>query len=306
MVSSSSEDYRERPSPRTPRPLPESGEDLTAGYADVYEHPDVLASSATGEDKHGQLAGNLVHSTRRRLADAELEAANEVERLEARQTHAKQHAWWPPHHETTPPGATKSHRTRRIPREHDAAALVQALQIKDALLLHMEQTLLPPSAEHASTVMMDRRSQGLIANARRREAALALKCRALEMELGSFRRREREAVAINTDLRRRLRDALADNDAVRLRHEVRTLRADLSSALAREHTLQGALLHAQLLNVSNDGALERSKQQQQAMTEDADYFRHVAVHVAHAANALSPYGTFGGPGEPGSAGAAST
>ena len=79
---------------------------------------------------------------------------------------------------------------------------------------------------------MSRRAQALVANARRREAVMRCKLQALNREVEQFRKRELEATQINAGLKRRLRDALTDLDAIAMRREVRTLRADLARAKA--------------------------------------------------------------------------
>lgn len=167
----------------------------------------------------------------------------------------------------------------RIPREHDAASLLQALSIKDALLRQMEAVLLLQPPDRAVTIGLGRRAQALVANSRQRETVLSLKLRALSKEIEGFRQRERESVALNAGLQRRLCTALADNDAVRLRREVREVRSDLSAALARESALQGALLQAHLREAARNSTLEHLQQRQASMADDMDYVRQVAVHA---------------------------
>ena len=129
----------------------------------------------------------------------------------------------------------------RIPREVDNASLLQTLAIKDALIKQMEAVMLLPPPEHSVTVGLGRKAQALVANARRREAVLACKLKALNGEVHAMRKRELQAARINRGLRRKLCDTLADVDAVALRREVRTLRADLSAALTREAALEREL-----------------------------------------------------------------
>ena len=129
----------------------------------------------------------------------------------------------------------------RVPREHDRTALLQTLAIKDALLGQMEAALLLAPPTQSTTVHLSRRVQALLANARRREAVMACKLKALQREVHNFRVRELAAVQLNKSLRRQLRDALRDVDAIAMRREVRTLRADLAASLAREAELGSTL-----------------------------------------------------------------
>ena len=176
----------------------------------------------------------------------------------------------------------------RIPRENDAVNLQQMLHVKDIFIRQMQSTLLPPAAEHAETVNLSRRAQGLVANARRREAMFALSHKALTLEVEQFRARERKAVHINAALRRRLREVLTDHDAIALRREVRTLRADLGAALAREAALQKELMRASFRIEADEAAMSRQMSSERRMREDLEYVRAVAVHAmsTSAANAL--------------------
>lgn len=231
--------------------------------------------------------------------------------LQARRLHARRHAWGrdsdlpdgqatapaaaEPEHEEEPVRDSPSHGeprrwrpTHQLPSEHDAAALLQTVHIKETLIQQLEAALLMPPPQHGVTVGLSRRVQGLVANARRREAVLAVKLKALGAELNEFRRRERKAVEVNAGLRRRLRDALSDHDAVSLRREVRTLRADLSAALSREQQLQAALLQAHRRIDADAAALQQARERQQTLASDMDYVRQVAVHAmsARAGDAL--------------------
>ena len=152
--------------------------------------------------------------------------------------------------------------------------------------------VLLPQPENSATVPLTRRAQALVANARRREAVLACKLKALTLEVEHFRKREVEAVRINHGLRRRLRDALTDLDAIALRREVRTLRADLSAALAREAALQRSVLlanqriEADYIKIGEHGVKERK------LRDDMEYLRRVAYNaMAARASAAMGVGT---------------
>jgi hypothetical protein len=237
--------------------------------------------------------------------------------LQVRKHHARAHAWEPPTHATDtgtgtghPAAAPKSSdkveatagpseavkpevkegsTSDRIPRENDAVGLMQTLAIKDAALRQMEAALLTPLPEQALlTVGLSRRAAALVANARRREAVLALKLRALTREVEEFRKREKAAVAINAGLRKRLCDTLTDLDAISLRREVRELRADLRAALGREAALQRELMSASNHIAKSNATLERNAAAERRMQADLDYVRGIAVHAmsARAADAL--------------------
>ena len=188
----------------------------------------------------------------------------------------------PPSDEEDPwPDEPSAAQDLRIPRETDRIALLQTLALKDALCRQLEAALLLPPPDQAVTVGLSRRAQALIANARRREAVLACRLKALTREVDGFRRREAQAAHINLGLRRRLRDALTDLDAIAMRREVRTLRADLSAALAREAELQRTLLlagqriEADRFTISQNAAAERK------LRDDMDYVRRVASHAMY-------------------------
>ena len=177
----------------------------------------------------------------------------------------------------------------RIPRENDAASLLNTLAIKDALLRQMEAALLLPLPEQAMlTAGLSRRAAALVANARRREALLAIKLRALTSEVEGFRKREKAAVAVNAGLRKRLNQTLNDLDAISLRREVRELRADLRAALGREAALQKELVTASHRIAAGSAMLERNAAAERKMRDDMDYVRGIAVHAmsARAADAL--------------------
>ena len=212
-----------------------------------------------------------------------------LRRLQIRRQHAYGHAWAPPPateqvlpaaepavaaaaaaaasvHFQEQAGATPStgsssgeERAMRIPRENDAASLLNTLAIKDALLRQMEAALLLPLPEQAMlTAGLSRRAAALVANARRREALLAIKLRALTSEVEGFRKREKAAVAVNAGLRKRLNQTLNDLDAISLRREVRELRADLRAALGREAALQKELVTASArIEAGNAAALQQ-------------------------------------------------
>ena len=167
--------------------------------------------------------------------------------------------------------------TLRIPREYDRAALLQTIAIKDAQVKQLEGVLLVPPADPSATIGLSRRTQALVANARRREAVMSCKLKALSREVHGYRQRELAAARINRALRRQLRDALNDLDAIALRREVRTLRADLSAALAREAALQRELLNASLVHEADRFALSQSHEDKRRLRNDMDYVRQVAV-----------------------------
>ena len=226
--------------------------------------------------------------------EAELEAA--LKKLLTRQQHSKPHAWTAPAPEPTAPAPATDEpeepQSLRIPKEHDRTSLLQTISIKDALVRQMEAALLLPQPENSATVPLTRRAQALVANARRREAVLACKLKALTLEVEHFRKREVEAVRINHGLRRRLRDALTDLDAIALRREVRTLRADLSAALAREAALQRSVLlanqriEADYIKIGEHGVKERK------LRDDMEYLRRVAYNaMAARASAAMGVGT---------------
>ena len=127
-----------------------------------------------------------------------------------------------------------------------------------------------------------------MANARRREAVLALKLRALTREIDGFRQREKAATTINAGLRRRLQATLTDLDAISLRREVRELRSDLRAALGREAALQKELLAAHARIQAGDATLKGNAEAVRRMRDDMDYVRSIAVHAmsSRAADAL--------------------
>jgi hypothetical protein len=234
----------------------------------------------------------------------------EIRNLTIRRTHGRSHAWTadnasqtaasaahrtaasaaapdtPMAAETAPINSPSAQHEQRIPRETDVAWLWQTVSIKDALLKQMEAALLLPPPDQTITVGLSRRAQALVANARRREAVLGAKLKAVSKELDAFRVRELKAAQINAGLRRRLRAALTDLDAVTLRREVRTLRADLRAALDREALLQRELLRARE-RIEEDGAAMRATEA--AATElrrTFDYVRGVAFVHGQARTAL--------------------
>ena len=240
---------------------------------------------------------------------------DEVRALLARQYHAKAHAWTSRQDEMTSQQAEAAaaaskggegaalpsapaledvqfYEGHRIPRENDAAWLIQSLAIKDALLRQLEASLLLPAPERSIAVGLSRRAAGLLANAQRREAVLAAKYKALTKEVDAFRAREVKAAQINAALRRRLRDALTDLDAIGLRREVRTLRADLRAALGREAELQRELAKAQARIVADGEAMERREAAERKLRDDMNYVRSVAVDAqrARAAYAMGDLG----------------
>ena len=167
---------------------------------------------------------------------------------------------------------------------------MHTLAIKDAALRQMEAALLTPLPEQALlTVGLSRRAAALVANARRREAVLALKLRALTREVEAFRKREKAAVVVNAGLRKRLNDTLRDLDAISLRREVRELRTDLRAALGREAALQRELLVLSSRIEVSSAALQRNAATERKLQEDMEYVRGIAVHAmsARAAEALS-------------------
>ena len=164
----------------------------------------------------------------------------------------------------------------RIPRAVDNASLLQTLAIKDALIKQMEAVMLLPPPEHSVTVGLGRKAQALVANARRREAVLACKLKALNGEVHAMRKRELQAARINRGLRRKLCDTLADVDAVALRREVRTLRADLSAALTREAALERELRIANHAMEVDRLALSQNAAHERKLRDDMDYVRRVA------------------------------
>ena len=234
-----------------------------------------------------------------------------LRRLQARKSHARAHAWEPPAapakdlNASSSAPASKAGETDaaaaaaavakaaadagRVPRENDAVSLMHTLAIKDAALRQMEAALLTPLPEQALlTVGLSRRAAALVANARRREAVMAMKLRALTREVEAFRKREKAAVAVNAGLRKRLNDTLTDLDAVSLRREVRELRADLRAALGREAALQRELLAASSRIQASSAALERQAAAERKMQDDMEYMRGIAQHAmsARAADAL--------------------
>ena len=176
----------------------------------------------------------------------------------------------------------------RVPRETDRVALLKTLAIKDALIRQLEATLLLPPPDQSITVQLSRRAQALVANARRREAVLACKLKALGAELDGYRQREAEAARVNHGLKRRLRDALTDLDAINMRREVRSLRADLGAALAREAKLQHALLLANQRIEADQFSLSQQSAKETKLRDDMDYVRRVAsaAMAARAADAM--------------------
>ena len=176
----------------------------------------------------------------------------------------------------------------RVPRENDAVSLMHTLAIKDAALRQMEAALLTPLPEQALlTVGLSRRAAALVANARRREAVMAMKLRALTREVEAFRKREKAAVAVNAGLRKRLNDTLTDLDAVSLRREVRELRADLRAALRREAALQREQLAAIWANRASSAAAEGRRRRGARSGDDMEYMQGIAQHaMARAADAL--------------------
>jgi hypothetical protein len=232
--------------------------------------------------------------------------------LQVRKHHARAHAWEPKQRITTDADAPATPKegnaaskssprndgkektaapttSERIPRENDAVALMHTLAIKDAALRQMEAALLTPLPEQALlTVGLSRRAAALVANARRREAVLGLKLRALTREVEEFRKREKAAVAINSGLRKRLCDTLTDLDAISLRREVRELRVDLRAALGREAALQRELMNASNHIAKSNATLERNAASERRMQADMEYVRGIAVHAmsARAADAI--------------------
>ena len=170
----------------------------------------------------------------------------------------------------------------RLPRETDAAWLLQTLSIKEAQLRQMEACLLLPPPDQQLLTSMSRRAQALVANARRREAVLALKLRGLNHELRLFRKRELRAAQINRALRNKLREVLDAHEPNRLRHEARTLRADLDAALAREEALRRQLADAAAKGAADTAALAHAAATQRKLADDLEYVRGVAVHAMNA------------------------
>lgn len=169
----------------------------------------------------------------------------------------------------------------RVPRETDAAWLLQSLAVKDALLKQMEAAMLRPPLDtsYVTSSSLGRKAQALIANARRREAVMALKLNGLLAEVALFRKRELRAAQLNAQLRRRLRLTLEDYDANKLRREVRTLRADLHAAREREAIHENDMRLARL-RIEADGAmLAASGATERRLREDLEYVRGVAVHA---------------------------
>lgn len=170
----------------------------------------------------------------------------------------------------------------RLPRELDRGALLQALAIKDALIQQLESALLMPPPDQSVTVQMSRRAQALVANARRREAVLSCKLKALSREVYQFRQREVAAAQLNRALKHKLKAALTDLDAVALRREVRTLRADLEAALAREAALHKEMLVCQRHLEVDRVTISAHGEREQRLRDDLDYMRRMATNAMNA------------------------
>ena len=142
------------------------------------------------------------------------------------------HPWGAEPHQPHP---WESDPAERLPREHDAESLLRTIAIKDNLLRQMEDSLLLPPPDQLAIRGLGRRAAALVANARRREAVLALKLRASTRELDNFRKREDRAVELNRGLRRRLQHTQADMNALTLRREARTACMHARTTHTRTH-----------------------------------------------------------------------
>ena len=111
-------------------------------------------------------------------------------------------------------------------------------------------------------------------------------------EVQQHRRRELEAAALNKSLRRQLRAALNDVDAITMRREVRTLRADLSAALAREAALTRDIMVAQRHLEADRVTISANAANEQKLRDDLDYMRRIAAGAmsarAHEAMGVPP------------------
>ena len=179
----------------------------------------------------------------------------------------------------------------RTPQEHDATSLLRTIAIKDATLREMEHALLappPPELNHLTSKLgLSRKGVALLANMRRREAVLRVKLRALTLELDAFRHREQQAVELNGALREQRDAARADADVLALRREVRVLRADLNSSLAREAALQDELLVAKERIGHAEGQLVRGAAIERQMRYDLEQVADVALHAMSARAAVA-------------------
>ena len=218
--------------------------------------------------------------------------------LYIRRKHGAAHAWAPESSKaasSSQEAAPDAAFVLRIPKDRDEPALLQTIAIKDALLQQMEAAILLPPPDQAATVGLSRRAQALIANARRREALMACKLKALSQEVANFRQRELQATHINRSLKRQLRAALTDLDAIAMRREVRTLRADLSAALAREAALQRELLVSERMLDAERVTVSRHTAHEAKLRDDMDYVRRIASQAmaARAADAMGVRNTDG-------------
>ena len=125
----------------------------------------------------------------------------------------------------------------------DASSLLQSRNIKDALLRKLEAALVqppPPKTKHG----LSPRAAGLLANSQRREAALQIKVKGLQVHsayehtrirmpptprllrsleqatISGFQEREARAVEVNELLKRQLKRYTDRQEHYQLRHEV--------------------------------------------------------------------------------------
>lgn len=137
----------------------------------------------------------------------------------------------------------------RIPREDDVESLLETIDSQAKMIRQLEQAVFAPPPELPRLVQtgISPRAASLVINARRREAVLDLKLRALVAEFDGFRSREAEAAAVNASLRKRLRRALSQLETARdveyaavqrLQGEIQTERLEQA---AREHRLVAQL-----------------------------------------------------------------
>ena len=245
-------------------------QDLTSLAHDLFPPPPKQPSVGyASDDDHAELDGAL-------------------NQLLIRRRHGRNHAWVGGSEDVQPllpaPAAEAAPTQIRlqVPREYDRAALLQTLAIKDTLIQQMEAALLMPPPDQSVTVQMSRRAQALVANARRREAVLSCKLKALTREVQHFRERELQAAALNRSLKHQLKGALTDLDALALRREVRTLRTDLEAALAREAELHKELLVCERHLEVDRVTIAQHDASEKRLRDDLDYVRRVASSAMNA------------------------
>lgn len=163
------------------------------------------------------------------------------------------------------------------PREHDAASLLQALAIKDALLRQLEATLLlRPLQQRASTAPHSRRVG-------RREAVLAHKVEALGAEQQLFRRREACAFALNQRLRQEVEAAALRQGAAR--EELQFLRVRHAVACVRNEELQSELEDSRrevdALCASSSAHTAQARRLERELRDEAAFYCRIAEQAMH-------------------------